>query len=867
MARVMIWSTCRGVLPLIKTKSNMVAITSYYGKLFMSRSDSSVSNYSKWILSQLIKRNGGVISNLVYGTAKIKHHIVPRRYSAVADVITSFNLNRTINGESISYFFYFNFNKLTEVFTEAELTAARNREVIPCGRNSNGGLLLMDALGIIYDGSARLGPLPYLIDDSLGNGAVEYTEFNLLNRRIPTGLALSYIYGFENLLHKLKIHFQIVPTGTRIPFDSENLVLKFKDVIYILTIKEKEHELLLGGFTALKGDLSRFKASDFNKQNIYGSLLTSLSITTFHLRELALIWDMFMEPITVSLLKEINGPTDIYGVILAANRLLINDYIPDYNSVRYKGYERLCGIMYQELINAVRAHRSKGIMSDVGVTMKPSAVWLSIVQDQTIAIVEESNPIHNLKEQEAYTHSGSGGRSTITMVASTRGFDAKDLGVVSEASPDSSKVGVRAFLTPNANIINIRGMVKEFEYGKDGVSSVISSTALLSPGITKDDSKRTSFVNVQHSHGVQAAGYEALPYRTGYEEIIASRTGSLFSTKAKDDGIVTKLTNNSISVKYKNEIEQTIELGIIHGVVAGEVIPHSKVTKFKVGDIFHKGDILVYNEGFFAKGELNPNNVVYKAGVLSKIALIDNSDTVDDGVTITTGLAKKLVTPETSLYGLVVDFNMNVYNLVKVGDTLVPDSILCTIEQNLDDNIDRDSEAIMALSQLSNNNPKCKVYGKVTRIEVLYFGKIENMSPSLQELVTTFDKLRAKRVKQFGYEEAKTGQLDESIRVAGKKVVKNQVAIKIYVDGALDMGDGDKLVVGNQLKCTVSRVDTNPITAEDGTEIDGVFGYLSIAARIVGPELAGICNTVLIEMTKQMRQQYKTLTKGAQSGQ
>jgi len=65
-------------------------------------------------------------------------------------------------------------------------------------------------------------------------------------------------------------------------------------------------------------------------------------------------------------------------------------------------------------------------------------------------------------------------------------------------------------------------------------------------------------------------------------------------------------------------------------------------------------------------------------------------------------------------------------------------------------------------------------------------------------------------------------------------------------------------VFANQLKSTISRVSTSPIIARNGIKVDALFGFYAVAARIVvSPEIMGVMNTVLKELSKQMGLKYK----------
>lgn len=283
-----------------------------------------------------------------------------------------------------------------------------------------------------------------------------------------------------------------------------------------------------------------------------------------------------------------------------------------------------------------------------------------------------------------------------------------------------------------------------------------------------------------------------MPYRTGYEEVIGGRVDDLFVVTADDEGKVIAVNDKYLTVEYKTLGKKVYELGVTHGTVSGTTIPHNRITDLKVGHEFKAKDALIFNSGFFQRSELNPNNVIYKHGIIAKVAFMENCSTLEDGNVVSHELAEKLVTPGTTLHAVVVDFDIIIHNLITTGHKVDPETILCTMENFISHDIEaKDAEAIKALTRISANNPKAKVYGVVSNIEVVYFGNLEDMHHTLQQIVTKYDNLRAKRVNTLGIDEAKIGQVKETIRVAGKKLLQNQVAIKIYIDGEISHNMGD----------------------------------------------------------------------------
>lgn len=479
----------RGDMPIAKIKPYTVGLTSYYGKAFVVRNQNAVSNYGRWLRKQILKRSGDpentTIDRVVHGSNRFIDVALPRSYTAIGETISSFNVNDKI--------FYFVYSKLNVFFSEEELKnpQLRRRKLIPVGR-SDKGLLGMDSDGVVYeiaDGKVEvLGSLANIIDPDMGEGPIEYTEMSVYSRRIPLILAFAYRYGFDKALKRLKIKSVRLPKGARSPLAANANVyrLKLKDEDLLIQINSPEEALLVGGLNSVRRIIRGYTAAALNKKSIYGSLLANSGVTSYHLRELDLMWDMYIDPITFGLLKDMDEPTDMPGLLLRANELLVNDYIPKFNEARFKGYERISGMIYSELIQALRTQRNQGGSPNAMVSMNPQAVWLDILKDQSIALVEESNPIHNLKEKEAVTFSGHGGRSARTLLQAARGFNEGDLGVVSESTPDSNKVGIRTFLSANPNIINLRGLTRPYDPEIDGPSAVISTSALTSPSSNHD---------------------------------------------------------------------------------------------------------------------------------------------------------------------------------------------------------------------------------------------------------------------------------------------------------------------------------------------------------------------------------------------
>jgi len=341
-------------------------------------------------------------------------------------------------------------------------------------------------------------------------------------------------------------------------------------------------------------------------------------------------------------------------------------------------------------------------------------------------------------------------------------------------------------------------------------------------------------------------GYRATPLRTGYEQVLAQRTDDLFATAAKQDGKVVEVTDSSIKVEYADGQMVAIELGRRFGSSMGMTLPHEVVTSFKVGDPVKRGDIIAYNSGFFEPLYGNEKQVAWKAGVIARTALMEASYTLEDSSAISERMSRLLGTQVTKVKTVLVKFNQSVHNLVKVGDSVDLDTILCTIEDSVTANANLfDEKSLATLRLLSAMTPRAKTVGKVDKVEVFYHGDLEDMSESLQELATTADRDRKRQARRLGKPPV-TGMVDQSLRIDGNGLDLDTVAIKVYITSTVGTGVGDKAVFANQMKTVFGRVLTGIHETESGEELDAIFGFKSIQDRIVlSPMIIGTTNTLL----------------------
>lgn len=483
----------RGDNPLRKIGPDTVALTSYYGKTFIKRSPKRVNDYSSWLCSQVMAHgldsDDKTITNLATATVFDNHFKCPRTYSILAHQFKAF----TNNG----YNFNFDHTKRESLFGKENVEKYETDSLILLASNDKGHFLAVDSQDAIYElgdaGPKLRGNIETVLGIDESNVPVEYSEIKIFGKNITIGFILAYQLGLTKLMELLKVEPRRVLAGQRLGLEAHEYAIAFSDTTLIFNKDDKLAAMILAGLTEYEKGIRKYAAAAMDKPNVYLNILESVGLGARYLREIDLFNNLFVDPITKELLIEMGEPTTVRGLLVRASELLLLDMHPDQLDMRYmriKGYERLAGAVYSELVQSIRAHNARAGKTSKPLELGPYAVWEKIVRDPSMNMISDINPIENLKQIEAVTYSGVGGRSTRSMTKATREYHISDTGVISESTMDSSSVGVNIFTSADPQFKSLRGTTRPYVIGETGATALLSTSALISPGSDRDDPKR-----------------------------------------------------------------------------------------------------------------------------------------------------------------------------------------------------------------------------------------------------------------------------------------------------------------------------------------------------------------------------------------
>lgn len=500
-----------------KIDPTTVVLSSYYGKLFVGKAFNAFdANVGKWFYKKLRakedpknKAYDSKCNNVVSLGIEIPDAKLPTLYAQIASMVKSFDYS--------DYGFNFNYdNRATFLpgYTTDDVVKLEAGTVVIVGTYKD-NFLAMDFMNTLYEiknGKLNeLGNLFDIINIDSDEMPIEFVRVALLKEAIPIGLLLSYYLGLENLMKLLKVKYSI--SKTRVKLEKDQYSFKFKDVNLIITRDYGIGDLILAGFSTIGKLIKDFNINELNSRvsftNIwhrYFTIYSNLSSSVKYVNEINILESMFIDPMTMNVIKQTKGPESFTGLLIEATEMLLDNNFKHPNSVTdmmFKGYERIAGIIYKTLVYAYKDYENASMFSRANIVLDKYAILQKIMGDNSKVAVDDLNPLAFIKQKEDTTYLGDGGRGKEGMVKRTREFNTTEVGIVSEATKDSGSVGITAYMTANPNISTINGLL---DTSKDSNElkweNMLSTSSMLTPfGIT-DDAKRleVSWVSINLSN-------------------------------------------------------------------------------------------------------------------------------------------------------------------------------------------------------------------------------------------------------------------------------------------------------------------------------------------------------------------------------
>lgn len=356
--------------------------------------------------------------------------------------------------------------------------------------------------------------------------------------------------------------------------------------------------------------------------------------------------------------------------------------------------------------------------------------------------------------------------------------------------------------------------------------------------------------------------------RTGYERTLAHMVNRDYAGTAEKDGKITGIDEESrmIEVTYSDGTKDLFEYGEKYTEISGFCISQNLVPVVSVGQKVSKDDLITYNSGFFTYDKYS-KQADFSIGNLANVAMMEIDVANEDSTEISTRLSDKLTMYPTNMRVVTLPKNAVIYQSKKIGDhVLNTDELLIYEEAEIDGAVklqSDDIEAMRLLGEMNRRTPHAKFNGEIVRIDAFYGCDVSEMTDSLATIVKDAIRVTNRRNKiskgtECEFEYPESTKMTDGSKYKGVSFDENTVCLIYYIKETIPHGRGDKLVIGNQMKCTVAGVFPRPIHTESGTEVDLFFSANCAAKRIVlSPIFHGIISRCVEKIEQDAVELYR----------
>ena len=825
-------------MPVTKVSPEEVQVSSNYNKVFIRRFgkvvSSKIAKFHKALPdvdTRIVKYTKGnnVTENAPYMTT-LEYDELSSKYNT----LELCNENITI---------YFNQNEIRNI-CENEGFKFDDQKVIPFGiettKNDEKRLILLDVNNDAIIGENGKSPIDFIvskISNSIpsfindftklsSSKRMVYTRATIMAKKVPMILLLGFLDGLEPLLNRIKINYTFTPTRPVLKEKSvEKGIIQFKDGYLVYDFYPFANSLLLNGLYDIPTE--EYDFLEFSEKDIYYEIFQKM----FGRRNIGVAFEnfnqLFVDPITKEILSDMNLPTNFIDLMIYANSLLENntyDLDGDLKNYRLRSNELVNAHLYKLLSKAYEQYRvSADNRTPTKFNIKRDDLKKDMMSSQIMEEFSTLNPIYEIDRMRATSYKGPGGCNVDDAFSiAKRAYNDTMMGVLAQSSPVSSNVGISRILSLNPNITSLRGYIQPGDPKKlkdIDATKILSGAELLLPmTVTHDDSQRVSMASTQSRHTIATVDSDTPLFGYGMDKVLPKVISDRFAFKAKEDGEVAEINENLgyMLLRYKSGKTDVVDLTNRQALNTGSgFYVTNKLTpnKTEIGAKFKQGEVVARNDEFFKYDNLT-GDTVYKSGPLARVALIHGSSVFEDSTIVTERLAERMSSYVTEKKEVAIGKNSNIYKMVNIGDEVkTGDPLMIFDESYQDDYLNKILEKMNDAQkddfiEAGRTPIKSKHNGKIIDIKIYYTVDKSELSSSLQNIITDYEKSMKQRMKRFeamGVNSKDLISLNESSariepvngKVKGIKMGDNSVLIEFYIQTIDKFSVGDKLTYSN----------------------------------------------------------------------
>ena len=681
--------------------------------------------------------------------------------------------------------------------------------------------------------------------------------------------------GLTAVMDKAKLNYQFTPSRPRNLDTNNKGVIAFTDGYLIYDRYPYENSLLMNGLSVIPS--KTYSYYDMGNRDTYVEIFDLLYKRRNLIDGIESFYYLEIDPITEDVLSHLGMPTEFTSLLLYANGIMAdNSYAMDsaYEQCRLRSNEIVMARLYDLLAKAYELFKTK----DEKFSIKENALIKALLEERIVDPHSKLNIALELEGDNQVKLKGPHGMNEErSFTLEKRAYHPSMQGIIGMNSAYSGEAGINRHMSLNSNVIDARGFVQPNKKEYDG-TELETPAELLNPfDVESSDPERVAMAISQAKHCVPVV--DSQPSLVSYDmERVAPYMSNDYTTVSKKPGVVKEIANDVMIVQYDDGTYQDVDLGESpnKNTDGGFYIMNKQITDLKVGDRFEADQIIAYDPKAIAEKDMF-GDYLSDTGTLARVAIVSNGAVYEDATYLTDDLAERMSTYITIDKTVHLSRFSNVKKIVKKGQHVQANEPILYFEE-ADDIFS--SQMLQQIAEESEDEDEItasmapvfsKVTGVIKDIKIYYTCDIDEMSPSLQKLIKSYNAEVSKRHKTIEkYIDPRDAQTivppcekvvpDSTGRVKGKKMPKD-IMIEFYIEYRDKMSGGDKM--SNMYALKGVCCDIIPKGLEGFTEfnperkIDAYLSAFGLFKRMVfSLEKTGALTKILIEKKRLMKNKY-----------
>ena len=429
----------------------------------------------------------------------------------------------------------------------------------------------------------------------------------------------------------------------------------------------------------------------------------------------------FIDVTTKKVLRGHNDPTDFFEIFgkFIPDKLLngkIED-ITDLSNRRIRMSESITHLAYKNIQQGIAKMKSNSGQYNIKLFIDKNFITKQLAASGMLQYTENINPLSELVLTSKITKVGVGNPKKEQIDMIRRDLNPSYFGTISPTTTNEyGNIGLNQTLTNKALIKDRFGsiLIKNFGNDNNGID-MLSSTDALSPFFEYDDTTRRVMGNQQFAQFAQIEHPDEPLLQTGMESVIPYLVSDKFAIKAKEDGKVTVLDHENLTLKYKSGSDDNFSMRDKSARTSrGVYIPLKLTPLVKQGENVKKGQILATTNSLKTGKLAVGKNLVVALMSYRGMNYEDGWVAIDSiGEKYQSKVYQKIIIPIKNT-STIAKYNITEGNITQPGDTLIefsdPNS-----EDSFSDLSQEDNMNISAGRELVNGNIKYRSPGGIIK--------------------------------------------------------------------------------------------------------------------------------------------------------